>query len=108
MKKEETIEKALKEAISEEEKEKKFEFEIDKKIEGALFLRQNGKAEFFPRAKREKGGMTTTNKADEYTIQESEKKVKITFSFDKEKINFNSVLKSVGKLIKTLQNMKIV
>lgn len=106
--KEETIKKAIDKAIEKQEQEKKFEFEVDKKIEGSLFLRTNGKAEFFPRLKREKGGMSTTNKTDAYTIQESQKRVKITLSFEKASITFNEVLRQVSKLVKTLQNMKIV
>lgn len=105
---EEKIVEKVEDAIKVETQEKPFEFDIDKRIPGALFLRQNGKAEFFPQKKREKGGMTTTNKTDTFTVQESEKKVKITISFEKETITFNNVLKQVGKLVKTLQNMKIV
>lgn len=106
---EEKIETKIEKAVAEAQSQQKFDFEIDKRIEGALFLRVDGKAEFFPKAKRDgKGGMTTTNKTDTFTIQESTNKVKITLSLDKAEISFNKVLKHVSKLVQTLQNMKIV
>lgn len=107
--KEEKIESKLAEAVKEASSIKPFEFEVDKKIEGALFLRVDGKAEFYPKSKRDgKGGMTTTNKSDNFVIQESVNKVKVTISFEKGTLTFNKVMKSLTRLMTTFQNMKII
>lgn len=82
--------------------------EPNTKYEGYLFVRENRKVEFFPKQHRKHSGMVTTETNDDFTVQESEKKVKITISFCKEGLIFGKVLKVAGKMIKQLQDMKIV
>lgn len=92
-----------------QENVKPFEFEIDKKIKGALFLRSTGKAEFYPSVSREgKGGMTTTEKNGTFTIQEGAQKLKVTLSFPKVGLSFNELTRVLTKLVNHMQKNKLV
>lgn len=91
------------------EEQAPFEFEYDTKIRGSLFLRRTGKAEFYPSVSRDgKGGMTTTERRTNFTVQESQTKIKVTLSLPKQGLTFATLMQIVTKLVNHLQKSKLV
>ncbi len=84
-------------------------YEIGQQYEGYLMFNEDGTINFRKKTRRVyRNGFVTLRTNDDFTIQKSEKFVKVTLVLDKNKLTFSQFMSLLTRLSITMDNLRLI